>query len=78
MSVDPEHGGPARPAIGHNRGPPFDPGEGWRLFRWKKAHRRAWQTPPREIALARLARAEALGIGYRDYAAALLDRGIHL
>ena len=64
--------------IGHNAGPPLDPDAGWRHFCWKKAHKRAWKTPPREIALARLARAEALGISYRDYASVLLDRGIHL
>jgi hypothetical protein len=66
------------PGPGHNRGPPLDEGADWRLFCWKKAHRAAWRTPPREIALARLARADALGISYREYAAAVLDRGIHL
>lgn len=66
------------PGIGHNRGPPLDPGGDWRLFCWKKAHARAWKTPPREIALSRLARAQALGITYREYTAVLLDRGIHL
>jgi len=61
--------------IGHNQGPPLDPGAGWRLYCWKKAHARAWKTPPREIALARLKRAEALGMSYRDYTAHLLDTG---
>jgi hypothetical protein len=37
-----------------------------------------WQTPPREIALARLARAEVVGLTYREYTAVLLDRGVHL
>ena len=64
--------------IGHNGGPPLDPGAGWRQFCWKKARARAWKTPPREIALARLARAEALGISYREYTAVLLDTGRHL
>jgi len=64
--------------IGHNGGPPLDPGIAWRAFCWKKAHARAWKTPLREIALARLARAEALGISYREYTAALLDTGVHL
>jgi len=58
--------------------PPLDPHAGWRLFCWKKAHARAWKTPPREIALARLARAEALGMSYREYTAVLLDTGVHL
>jgi hypothetical protein len=30
------------------------------------------------LALARLARAEALGISYREYTAVLLDTGVHL
>lgn len=67
-----------RPGLGHNGGPPLDPGAAWRLFCWRQAQARAWRTPPREIALARLARAKAIGISYRDYAAVLLDRGIHL
>jgi hypothetical protein len=66
------------PGLGHNRGPPLDEGADWRLFCWRKACRAAWQTPPREIALARLARAEALGMTYREYTAILLDRGVHL
>jgi hypothetical protein len=48
------------------------------IFCWKKAHARAWKTPPREIALARLARAEALGMSYREYTAIILDTGVHL
>ena len=66
------------PGLGHNRGPPLDEGADWRLCCWRKAHRAAWKTPPREIALARLARAEALQMTYRDYTAVILDRGIHL
>jgi hypothetical protein len=64
--------------IGHNGGPPLDRNAGWRHFCWKKAHARAWKTPPREIALARLARAEALGMTYREYTAIVLDTGVHL
>jgi hypothetical protein len=64
--------------IGHNGGPSLDPGADWRHFCWKKAHARAWKTPPREIALARLARAESLGMSYRAYTAVLLDTGVHL
>jgi hypothetical protein len=64
--------------IGHNGGPPLDPGADWRVFCWRKAHMRAWRTPPREIALARLARARTLGMTYRQYTSVLLDRGIHL
>jgi hypothetical protein len=64
--------------IGHNGGPPLDPGADWRHYCWKKAYAKAWKTPPREIALARLARAEALGMSYRAYTAVLLDTGVHL
>jgi hypothetical protein len=34
--------------------------------------------PPREITLARLARAQVLGMTYREYTAMLLDKGVHL
>jgi hypothetical protein len=64
--------------IGHNGGPPLDAGLHWRAFCWKKAHKKAWRTPPREIALARLARAEELGMSYKEYTAVILDRGVHL
>ncbi len=64
--------------IGHNQGPPLELGISWGHFCWKKAHAAAWKTPPREIALARLARAEALGMTYREYTAVLLDKGVHL
>jgi hypothetical protein len=66
------------PGIGHNGGPPLDSGVDWRRFCWRKAHAVAWRTPPREIVLARLARALALGMTYRRYTAVLLDRGVHL
>ena len=64
--------------IGHNGGPALDPGADWRAFCWRKAHVRAWRTPPREIALARLSRAQALGMTYRQYTSVLLDRGVYL
>jgi hypothetical protein len=66
------------PGIGHNRGPPLDPAAEWRSFCWRKACAHAWKTPPREIVAARLARARALGMSYREYTAVLLDRGVHL
>ncbi|UPG73107.1 hypothetical protein MVG78_02695 [Roseomonas gilardii subsp. gilardii] len=70
---------PAR--IGHNGGPPLeepDPGASGRLHPWRKAHKRAWKTPPREIALRRLARAEELGMTYREYTLEILERGRYL
>jgi hypothetical protein len=66
--------------IGHNGGPPLDedPGVSWRHYCWKKAHKRAWKTPPREIALKRLARAEELGMTYHAYTLEIMERGIYL
>ncbi len=69
------------PGIGHNGGPPLEEDDdpaGGRLYLWKRAHRRAWKTPPREIALARLARAEELGMTYREYTLEILERGKYL
>jgi len=71
------------PTLGHNQGPPLDPDEdpgvlSWRHWCWKRAHKRAWKTPPREIALRRLARAEALGITYHAYTLEILERGVYL
>ena len=71
------------PSIGHNGGPSLTPDEpagdrSWRSWCWRRAHRRAWKTPPREIALARLARAEALGLTYREYTLEILERGRYL
>lgn len=78
MAPDDGHAAFVPPGLGHNRGPPLEAGAGWSLFCWRKAHRAAWKTPPREIALSRLARAEALGMSYHDYTAIILDRGTHL
>jgi len=68
--------------IGHYGGPPLDdapaPAASWRGYCWKRAHRPAWKTPPREIALRRLARAEELGISYRAYTLEILERGRYL
>jgi hypothetical protein len=68
------------PGIGHNGGPPLDEDEGasWRLWCWRRAHRKAWKTPPREIALRRLERAEELGMSYREYTLEILERGRYL
>jgi len=73
----------ADPAIGHNGGPPLDPPEdpgavSWRRYCWHKAHKRAWKTPPREIALRRLQRAEALGMSYKEYTLEIMERGRYL
>ena len=70
------------PASRHNGGPPLDEAEdvnaSWRAWNWRLAHKRAWKTPPREIALRRLARAEELGITYKEYTLEILERGKYL
>lgn len=66
------------PGPGHNGGPPLDaPLSSWAGYAWRRAHRRAWKTPPREIARRRLERAEALGLTCHAYALELLERGRH-
>jgi hypothetical protein len=71
---------PPTRGIGDNGGPPLeeDPGALWRSWCWRRAHRRAWKTPPREIALRRLARAEELGMTYRAYTLEILERRRYL
>jgi hypothetical protein len=74
---------PPSATLGHNGGPPLeeehpDSAASWRHYCWKKAHAAAWKTPPREIALRRLARAEELGMTYREYTAVILETGKHL
>lgn len=52
---------PQSRSIGDNGGPPLEEEDreaSWRLWCWRRAHRRAWKTSPREIALRRLARTE--------------------
>ena len=68
------------PGVGHNGGPPLEEeaAAAWNYYCWRRAHRRAWKTPPREIALRRLRRAEAIGMTYREYQAVIMDRGVYL
>ena len=71
---------PSPPQAGHNGGPSLeenDPSASWRLWCWRRAHKRAWSAP-REIALRRLARAEALGMTHREYTLEIMERGRHL
>lgn len=64
------------PGIGHNGGPQLY--QGYKTWRWKKAHQQAWKTPPKEIMLRRLKRAKALGMSYHDYTLEILERGRYL
>jgi hypothetical protein len=68
--------------IGDNGGPPLEPEEDagtllWRSWAWRRAHKKAWSAP-REIALRRLARAEELGMSYKEYTLEIMERGKYL
>lgn len=65
-----------RPGIGHNGGPPFD--MSWEAWTWRRAVAKAWKAPKPEVAMLRLAKAERLGITYRELTAVILDTGSHL
>jgi hypothetical protein len=65
-----------RPGIGHNGGPTFD--MSWEAWVWRRAVAKAWKPPKPEVALRRLARAEKLGVTYREFTAVILDTGTHL
>ncbi|PTM41887.1 hypothetical protein [Bosea sp. 124] len=71
--------------IGHNGGPPLKElkrrsvtGSGGvgRYFDWRFAHRKAWKKP-RDIALRREEKAEALGLTYEEYSLEIMERGYH-
>lgn len=66
----------SRAKIGHNGGPPLELTSNALL--WRRASKKAWKTPPREIALRRLEQAEGLGLSYREFAGVLMDRGRRL
>ena len=58
--------------IGHNDGPPLDPGRSWRRHCWKQAHKELWKPLPVEVVRRRVTRAARLGLSYRRYAIILL------
>ncbi len=68
---------PARFGLGHNNGPPLE-SPNWVGFCWRKAHERAWASPPLEVIRMRMKRAQELGMTYREYTAIIMDRGIYL
>lgn len=76
----PQHDAVPPAAIGHNGGPPLNPpvNDAYVRFMWKRAHSEVWRTPPRDIALFRLKRAQAAGVDYRTYMLTLLDTGRHM
>ncbi|MDO8838587.1 MAG: hypothetical protein Q8J92_04630 [Parvibaculum sp.] len=64
--------------LGHNNGPDLLVSTAWQAYAWRKAHEKAWKLPPIEVVNLRCKRAEALGLSYREYTLALLDRGRYL
>lgn len=69
--------------IGDNGGPPLEDkidaeAVSWHAWTWRRAHKKAWKTPPPEIALRRLARAEELGMTYKEYTLEIMERGKYL
>lgn len=61
--------------IGHNGGPPLDPGRRWRAVAWGKARADLVKHLPIEIVRRRVARARQLGLAYPAYAAILMGTG---
>ncbi len=66
------------PPLDDYAGPPWKGGDPHRFLHWKRAHRAAWRPKSRDIALFRLAKAEAIGLTYEEYTLELLERGRHL
>ncbi|MDZ4382111.1 MAG: hypothetical protein U0942_12310 [Parvibaculum sp.] len=64
--------------LGHNNGPDILVPTAWHAYVWRKAHERAWKTPPLEVVKRRCARTEALGLSYREYTLEILERGRYL
>jgi len=56
--------------IGHNMGPTMERGQKWRAFQWQRAREAAMpKTIPLMVVKMRVARARALGLDYKAYAA---------
>lgn len=62
-------------AIGHNRGPSMEEGHAWRCHCWAQARRALLPTLPLEVVRLRVARARAIGLDYRTYAAVRATTG---
>jgi hypothetical protein len=69
------------PVMGHNGGPPLDHVPEWGVggignyFVWRAASEAAFKKVPAETALRRAAKAETLGLTYREYQLEILERG---
>ncbi|MGF1552163.1 MAG: hypothetical protein ACFBWO_06645 [Paracoccaceae bacterium] len=56
--------GETPPRIGHNGGPPLDPGRSFRAYAWKRARAELVPRLPLEIVRRRVRRARELGLDY--------------
>ncbi len=69
------------PGMGHNGGPPLDHVPEWgsggigNYFLWRAASERAFKSVPYQTAIRRAAKAEELGLTYREYTLEILERG---
>lgn len=73
------------PGIGHNGGPPLDEhipewGVGGisTYFSWRATSEAAFKKVPVETAIRRAAKAQELGLTYREYQLEILERGVFL
>jgi hypothetical protein len=78
MTEPPGRGHNRGPALADYAGPEWGEGDPYVYFCWKRAHRAAWKAVPRDIALFRLGRAEAVGLTYTEYTLEILERGRYL
>ncbi|MEO1468756.1 MAG: hypothetical protein AAFV86_06860 [Pseudomonadota bacterium] len=67
--------GEAMAGIGHNQGPPLDPGRSGRAYAWRQARAQLMPRLPLEIVRRRVRRARELGLDYPAYASILLGSG---
>lgn len=65
----------AGPPLDDYKGPEWGKGDPHKFLIWKQAHRAVWKPKSRDIALFRLARAEAVGLTYEEYTLEILERG---
>jgi hypothetical protein len=64
--------------LGHNNGPDWFASELFIEHCWKLAHEKAWAPPTQEIGVRRARKAQALGVGYKQYVLEILERGRYL
>lgn len=61
--------------VGHNQGPPLDPGRSWRRYCWSRARASLMPPAPIEVVRRRIRRAAELGLSYPQYASIVTVTG---